>query len=269
MEPPGTPPPGDQDVRDRALLAAHLAGDGEAFGALVAAHSERLWAVAVRTLGDREEAADALQDAMVSAFRRADSYRQDAAVTTWLHRIVVNACLDRLRRRRVRMAEPLPEEPAEGGWPGADRTSAVGPGGPEVIAEQHAVREAVVRALAELPVEQRTARLVELGITPAVARGMAAGQGAEMGRCILRLYRSSAQPVMRQLGEDLPAAARRPGLVVVPTEDHYVGTVELRRRAAARSGAEAAVLDGLGHWWMVQDPNRAAQVLSGFWADPG
>ena len=135
--------------------------------------------------------------------------------------------------------------------------------------QQPGAGEALVDAMMDAPVEERTARLVELGITPEVARGMAAGQGPEMGRCILRLYRSSAQPVMRQLGEDLPAAAARPGLVVVPTEDPYGGTVELRRRAAARAGAEAAVVDGLGHWWMVQDPDRGARVLSGFWAGLG
>jgi pimeloyl-ACP methyl ester carboxylesterase len=135
--------------------------------------------------------------------------------------------------------------------------------------QQRGAGEALVDAMMDAPVEERTARLVELGITPEVARGMAAGQGPEMGRCILRLYRSSAQPVMRQLGEDLPAAAARPGLVVVPTEDPYGGTVELRRRAAARAGAEAAVVDGLGHWWMVQDPDRSARVLSGFWAGLG
>jgi RNA polymerase sigma-70 factor (ECF subfamily) len=55
-------------------------------------------------LGDAEEAADALQDAMISAFRRAGSFRGDSAVTTWLHRIVVNACLDRLRRKASRPA---------------------------------------------------------------------------------------------------------------------------------------------------------------------
>jgi RNA polymerase sigma-70 factor (ECF subfamily) len=71
------------DVRDdRSLLAAHVDGDPEAFGVLFGRHRDRLWAVALRTLGDREEAADALQDAMVSAFRRAGSYRGDAAVTT-------------------------------------------------------------------------------------------------------------------------------------------------------------------------------------------
>lgn len=60
--------------------------------------------MAIRTLGDPEEAADALQDAMISAFRRAGSFRGDSAVTTWLHRIVINACLDRLRRRAARPA---------------------------------------------------------------------------------------------------------------------------------------------------------------------
>jgi RNA polymerase sigma-70 factor (ECF subfamily) len=79
-------------------------GDAEAFGLLFARHKDRLWAVAVRTLGDLEEAADALQDAMISAFRQAGGFRGDAAVTTWLHRIVVNACLDRLRRRAARPA---------------------------------------------------------------------------------------------------------------------------------------------------------------------
>jgi RNA polymerase sigma-70 factor (ECF subfamily) len=68
--------------------------------------------VAIRTLGDPEEAADALQDAMISAFRRAGSFRGDSAVTTWLHRIVVNACLDRIRRRAARPATAGADEQA-------------------------------------------------------------------------------------------------------------------------------------------------------------
>jgi len=79
-----------------------VAGDPDAFGQLFMRHRDRLWAVAVRTMSDPEEAADALQDAMISAFRRAESFRGDSAVTTWLHRIVVNACLDRMRRRASR-----------------------------------------------------------------------------------------------------------------------------------------------------------------------
>ena len=92
---------------DAELIAAHCAGDPDAFGELFRRHRDRMWAVAVRTCGDREMAADAVQDGFLAAFRRADSFRGEAAVTTWLHRIVVNACLDRLRRRRP--TQPLPE----------------------------------------------------------------------------------------------------------------------------------------------------------------
>jgi RNA polymerase sigma-70 factor (ECF subfamily) len=88
------------DASDADLLAAHVDGDPHAFGLLFQRHRDRLWAVALRTASNPDDAADALQDAMVSAFRRAGSFRGEAAVTTWLHRIVVNACLDQHRRRR-------------------------------------------------------------------------------------------------------------------------------------------------------------------------
>lgn len=94
---------------DADLLSAHAAGDRDAFEELIRRHQNRLWAVALRTLGDREEAADALQDALLSAYRAANRFRGEAAVTTWLHRIVVNACLDRIRRRQARPTVPLPE----------------------------------------------------------------------------------------------------------------------------------------------------------------
>src|ERR1035438_5380565 len=97
---------------DGDLLRRHVSGDKEAFGLLFLRHRDRLWAVALRTLADPEEAADALQDAMISAFRRAGDFRGESAVTTWLHRIVVNASLDRLRRRAARPAGPAGEERA-------------------------------------------------------------------------------------------------------------------------------------------------------------
>jgi len=97
---------------DTELLRRHVAGDGDAFGELFRRHRDRLWAVALRTVCDPEEAADALQDAMISAFRRAADFRGDSAVTTWLHRIVVNACLDRLRRRAVRPVTSAGDEQA-------------------------------------------------------------------------------------------------------------------------------------------------------------
>src|ERR1700759_2821901 len=95
---------------DHELLRRHVAGEAEAVGELFRRDRDRLWAVALRTVCDPDEAADALQDAMVSAFRRAADFRGDAAVTTWLHRIVVNASLDRLRRRAGRPAVSTSDE---------------------------------------------------------------------------------------------------------------------------------------------------------------
>ena len=149
MTPPG-PAEGDElDGRtDHELLAAHVAGDGEAFGVLVQRHRSRLWAVAVRTLRDPEDAADALQDALVSAYRGAASFRGDSAVTTWLHRVVVNACLDRLRVLRSRAAEPLPED--------LDRRPRLGVvAGDPIEAEQQRVD--VTAALGRLNPDQRAA----------------------------------------------------------------------------------------------------------------
>ena len=103
------------EQEDRDLLAAHVDGHDGAFAELFRRHRDRLWAVALRTTGNPEDAADGLQDGMIAAYRRAASYRGDAAVTTWLHRIVVNACLDRLRAARVRRAQPLPEDLEEYG----------------------------------------------------------------------------------------------------------------------------------------------------------
>jgi len=105
-------PGADGPPSDTELLRRHVAGDSEAFGELFRRHRDRLWAVALRTVGDPEEAGDALQDAMISAFRRAGDFRGDSAVTTWLHRIVVNACLDRLRRKAARPAVSSGDEQA-------------------------------------------------------------------------------------------------------------------------------------------------------------
>ena len=95
---------------DRDLLAAHVDGDHDAFGELFTRHRDRLWAVALRTMGNPEDAADGLQDGMIAAYRRAASFRGDAAVTTWLHRVVVNACLDRIRAAKVRAAAAQPDD---------------------------------------------------------------------------------------------------------------------------------------------------------------
>ncbi len=140
---------------DAELLAAHVAGDPDAFGELFARHRDRLWAVAVRTMGNHEDAADALQEGLIAAFRRAASFRGEAQVTTWLHRVVVNACLDRLRAQKVRAADPLPDDLEERSGRGALVTA--GPADPADEAQRSDVRRAVLAALAELPVDQRAA----------------------------------------------------------------------------------------------------------------
>jgi RNA polymerase sigma-70 factor (ECF subfamily) len=101
-----------EDLSDTELLARHAGGDAAAFGVLVARHRDRAWAVALRTLGDPSDAADAVQDAFVKAYRTAGAFRGDALFSTWLHRIVVNACLDLMRRSKVRPSVPLDETAA-------------------------------------------------------------------------------------------------------------------------------------------------------------
>ena len=184
-------PSGDptEEPDDRALLAAHVAGDPEAFGMLFARHRDRLWAVALRTTGDREEAADALQDALVAAFRRAGSYRGDAAVTTWLHRVVVNACLDRHRRQAVRRTEALPEVERLPGVDVAPGSAVLRPrpdADPEVMAEHWERRRAVHAALAQLPLEQRAALvLVDMHWLPVeeAAQVLGVPTGTVKSRC--------------------------------------------------------------------------------------
>lgn len=138
----------DPEVPDKELLRRHTAGDPDAFTELFRRHRDRLWAVALRTVSDPEEAADALQDAMISAFRNAGQFRGDSAVTTWLHRVVVNACLDRIRRRSVRQADPLPED---------DRAAELAAGNQPDAAEVRELRMDVLTALRELNEDQRAA----------------------------------------------------------------------------------------------------------------
>ncbi len=143
------------DRSDAALLAAHVDGDNDAFGVLFARHRDRLWAVALRTMGNPEDAADALQDGLVAAFRRAGSFRGEAAVTTWLHRVVVNACLDRIRASKVRRAEALPDDLDAYRGRGSLVTST--PADPADRAVEVDRRRQVLAALDSIPADQRAA----------------------------------------------------------------------------------------------------------------
>ncbi|MCH0557027.1 MULTISPECIES: RNA polymerase sigma factor SigM [unclassified Streptomyces] len=170
---------GYDGVSDKDLLARHVEGHPDAFGEIVRRHRDRLWAVALRTLGDREEAADAVQDALVSAYRAAHTFRGQSAVTTWLHRITVNACLDRARKTASRKTAPVDDterleqllEPHE---------SASAP------AERNDVHRQLLEALATLPHDQRAALiLVDMQGYPVAeaARILDAPAGTVKSRC--------------------------------------------------------------------------------------
>jgi RNA polymerase sigma-70 factor (ECF subfamily) len=173
--------------------------------------------VAVRTLSDPEDAADALQDAMISAFRRAGSFRGDSAVTTWLHRIVVNACLDRMRRRAARPAISGGDERL------LDAVAASGPVSDPSSYSDLAID--VMAALRRLPHDQQVALVLVdmLGYPVAdAAEVLSVSQGTVKSRCArgrarllprlayLRHPDDSAQSGV-PIQPDFPGRADRPG----------------------------------------------------------
>jgi RNA polymerase sigma-70 factor, ECF subfamily len=134
------------DPTDEALLAAHLRGDPDAFGQLVARHERRVYGLCLRILGSREDAEDATQEAFLAALRKAASFRQAAAFTTWLYRVAVNAATDQARRRgRARLTPLDPEDVGLAADPAGD------PG--ELVATAVTVQT----ALAQVPEEFRVA----------------------------------------------------------------------------------------------------------------
>ncbi|MFB7596345.1 RNA polymerase sigma factor SigM [Streptomyces sp. NPDC056160] len=194
-----------RDVSDQDLLARHVEGDRNAFGELVRRHRDRLWAVALRTLGDREEAADAVQDALVSAYRAAHTFRGQSAVTTWLHRITVNACLDRVRKAASRKTSPVDDterlehllEPHE---------SASAP------AERNDVQRQLVEALGTLPADQRAALvLVDMQGYPVAeaARILDVPVGTVKSRCARG--RARLLPLLTHLRPDGSGDGKEPG----------------------------------------------------------
>ncbi len=186
---------------DAELLAAHVAGDRHAFAELFGRHHRQLHRLARLTTRSREDAEDALQDAMLSAHRGAGSFRYDAAVGSWLHRIVVNACLDRLRRAKAHRTAPL-----EDVYPVPDRTAQV----ETAIGVQH--------ALMRLPLEQRAAVVaVDMqGYSIAdTARMLGVAEGTVKSRC------ARARARLSQLLGHLDAG-------IWPTPDHPAGQRQQR-----------------------------------------
>jgi RNA polymerase sigma factor (sigma-70 family) len=154
--PAGTTPmrrPGDelQQARDRALIEQARTGDHEAFNQLVVVYQDYLFALVVRVVGDREAAADAVQEAFFSAYRNLDRFRGDS-FRSWLSRIALNAATDVLRARKRRPSEPFPEWEDDTWQPPAPESES-----PERQAMLRNRSRLLAGALAKITHDQRTA----------------------------------------------------------------------------------------------------------------
>ncbi|MBI3976377.1 MAG: sigma-70 family RNA polymerase sigma factor, partial [Armatimonadetes bacterium] len=132
------------DPQEGSLIARSQRGDLEAFDRLVAAHEDRIYHAAYRITGNAEDARDAAQETFLKAFRALPRYRHEAAFSTWLHRIAVNASLDIVRRRP--QVPPVSLE---------DVALPAPSGNPEPEAERSEVQRRIQQALGRLAPDHR------------------------------------------------------------------------------------------------------------------
>ena len=126
------------------------------------------------------------------------------------------------------------------------------------------IGEDSVAAMIKATPEETTNRFHTLGMSVPIAREVAQAINDDMGRCILKLYRSAAQPIIGDYFCSLKKAAVRPGLAIVATADPFVGGELLARKAADCAGAEVGILKDQGHWWMCSDPESGAALINRF-----
>lgn len=157
-----SPGPGSTESRvastdELALLDALRAGDEGAYETLVREHLGPMLAVARRILRDEDAARDAVQDAFVSAFRSIGRFRERSSLSTWLYRIVVNACLMKLRRARRRPELPIGELQPKFASDGHFAEPVLEwPDSPEVLLQSKEMRTLVRAQIDRLPARYRT-----------------------------------------------------------------------------------------------------------------
>lgn len=150
-----------QSVEERALVKRLRARDDSAFEELVRAYGGRLLATATRILGNPEDARDAVQDAFLSAFRAIDSFAGESRASTWLHRIVINASLMKLRSRARKPEESieahLPKFTEDGHFqtPPAEWKEPA-----DVLIQRRQTRDLVRKSIDRLPETYRTVLLL-------------------------------------------------------------------------------------------------------------
>ncbi|MGA2489032.1 MAG: sigma-70 family RNA polymerase sigma factor [Anaerolineales bacterium] len=138
-----------------ALILDAQHGNLEAFNSLVLAYQDMLFSTALRILGDEDLAADAVQEAFLSAFRGLNSYR-GGSFRAWLLRTVTNACYDELRRKKRRPTTPLEPETADGEEIESPRWLADPNVSPEEHLYQAELEHAIQHCLENLPTDFRT-----------------------------------------------------------------------------------------------------------------
>lgn len=127
------------------------------------------------------------------------------------------------------------------------------------------VGEQIVAAMIDMEEDVFAQSFVELGMTDSIARDIKKSITKEMGSCVLALYRDAAQPVMSRLGERLIVNRPPHGLVLIAEQDHFAGTVSMMEEMAEVLDADVARLGQCGHWWMIQNPDSAAEHLVRHW----
>ena len=252
---------------DAELLTRHVAGDRAAFTELVHRHRDRMWAVALRMTRNPDDAADALQDAFLAAHRAAGSYRAQAQVGTWLHRILVNACLDRLRVRSARPTVALDDDAGYEAATVPDPTTGV------------PTRMAVHDALMAIPLDQRAAvMLVDVqGYAVAdAARALGVAEGTVKSRCargrtklaVLLGHLREAPPTdgidtggnrsaprSRLIRDDNHGRRRGGEGEDMNGDDHAERARQVREVAERYAGLDPGPVGGVG------DPRRTGEVL--------
>ena len=212
---------------DAELLAAHVAGDRYAFEELFYRHHRQLYRLALLTSRDPEDAADALQDAMLAAHRPRPAFRHDSAVSSWLYRIVVNACLDRLRRNKTHPTTALLD----------DGHLAPGDRRPDPRVDTAIVVE---RALMRLPVEQRAA------VVAVDMQGYSVAETARMLGVPEGTVKSRCSRARSKLAESLDYFA------AAVTADRAAGTATVKSRPTLHDGD-----------WLAQRRRPAGAAMDG------